>query len=77
MGSCKINEPNYSEYDGDRGNAETKDVADIMSCYTLTGLPRRHDGALLWTVRRAHGRLLLADSSQNTRAKGFDPFSAR
>jgi hypothetical protein len=23
---------------------KTEDIADIMSCYTLTGLPRRHNG---------------------------------
>jgi hypothetical protein len=56
----KLSEPNYSKYDDDRGDAETEDIADIMSCYTLTGLPRRHDGALLWAVRRAHDRLLLS-----------------
>jgi len=59
-GSREINEPNYSKYDDDRGDAQTKDVSDIMSCYTLTGLPRRHDGALRWAVRRAHDRLLLS-----------------
>ena len=28
--------------------------------YTLTRLPRRHDGTLLWAVRSAHDRLLLS-----------------
>src|SRR5437588_5750523 len=48
--SREINQPNYSKYDDDRGDAETEDIADVMSCYTLTGLPCRHDGARLWAV---------------------------
>jgi hypothetical protein len=59
-GSREINEPNDSKYDDDRGDAETKDVSDIMPRYALTGLPRRHDRAPLWAVRRTHDRLLLS-----------------
>jgi hypothetical protein len=65
MGSREINEPNYSKYNDDRGDAETEDIADVMSCHTLTGLPRWHDGAVLWAVRRAHDRLLLSGARVN------------
>ena len=47
-GSREINEPNYSKYDDDRGDAETKDVSDIMSGYPLTvpAAPARPGAAL-------------------------------
>jgi hypothetical protein len=35
-----------------------------MSCYTLTGLPRRHNRALLWAVGRAHDRLPIVISAR-------------
>lgn len=57
-GSREINKPDYSKHDDDDGDAEAKNVPYIMSCYTLSGLPRRHDGTYLWTVRKAHDRLL-------------------
>ena len=63
-GSSEINEPNYSKYDDDCGNTETKDIPDIMSYYPLTGLSRRHDRALLWAVRRGHDRLPIVISAR-------------
>jgi hypothetical protein len=66
-GLSEINEPNYSKHDDDRGETETEDIADIMSCYTLTGFPRRHDGAMLWAARRGHDRLPIANEREEAR----------
>jgi hypothetical protein len=48
----KINKPNHGEYDDDRGDAEAEHKADVVAGGALSGLPRRHDRALLGTLRR-------------------------
>src|SRR5690242_18032887 len=57
--SSEIHDVNNGECDHHRAYAEAEYKPDVVPRHTLSGLPRRYYGALLWTLGRTHDVLLL------------------